>query len=221
MNRFAPKIARAIALASFSALSMLAVAPAKAVVIDFESLAISDANYHPQGIVYTENNFAIASSTIYSDALISWGTQSSSFPGSTGLLNNYGQSVNLSQVGGGVFTLSSIDLADEYDLGDAASITFTGTKADASIITQSFTTDTLRGLENFTFANFTDLVSVDWVGTSLNNVLQFDNINVASTVSATSVPEPFTVLGTIFGAGYGVALKRKFAKAQQDKEDIS
>jgi hypothetical protein len=76
-------------------------------------------------------------------------------------------------------------------------------------------------LENFTFANFTDLVSVDWVGTSLNNVLQFDNINVASTVSATSVPEPFTVLGTIFGAGYGVALKRKFAKAQQDKEDIS
>jgi hypothetical protein len=41
-----------------------------------------------------------------------------------------------------------------------------------------------------------------------------------STASATSVPEPFTVLGTIFCAGYGVALKRKLAK-DRDKADIS
>jgi hypothetical protein len=62
------------------------------------------------------------------------------------------------------------------------------------------------------------------------NFYQFDNINVSSpndVVSipapqpSTAVPEPFSVLGTLFGAGYGVALKRKLAKAKLDKEDIS
>jgi hypothetical protein len=70
----------------------------------------------------------------------------------------------------------------------------------------------LPGLQTFTFSNFTNLASVDWT-VSTGNWVQFDNINVSA---ATSVPEPFTVLGTIFGAGYGVALKRKLAKAAQD-----
>jgi hypothetical protein len=221
MNRFAPKIAKAIALASFSALSMLAVAPAKAVVIDFESLAVNDIGYQPHGSTYTESNFTINSVANYVEGLITWDTQSLYYANSTALLDNYNQGISLSQVGGGTFTLSSIDLTDTYNGSQSLSTTFTGKRADNTYVTQSFTTDSLPGMETFTFSNFTNLVSVDWISTGGDNPSQFDNINVTPTLNTTSVPEPFTVLGTIFGAGYGIALKRKLAKAQQDKEDIS
>jgi hypothetical protein len=61
-------------------------------------------------------------------------------------------------------------------------------------------------------------LSILWY-TSHNTNTPKNNINV-NAASATAVPEPFTVLGTIFGAGYGVALKRKLSKAQADKQDI-
>jgi hypothetical protein len=122
----------------------------------------------------------------------------------------------LTQVGGGAFTLSSIDL---NGFGGIVPVTFTGTRADATTVSQTFTTDALFStLETFNFTKFTNLASVSWVQVAPYH--EFDNINV-SAASATSVPEPFTVLGTIFGAGYGVALKRKLAKAQADKQDIS
>ncbi len=63
-----------------------------------------------------------------------------------------------------------------------------------------------------------DRLTFDGIGNFGGFVL--DNLSL-NNAPATDVPEPFTVLGTIFGAGYGVALKRKLAKAQQDKEDIS
>jgi hypothetical protein len=49
----------------------------------------------------------------------------------------------------------------------------------------------------------------------------FDNFYVGTSSTPTAVPEPFTILGTIFGAGYGVVLKRKLTKSQQDKTDIT
>jgi hypothetical protein len=53
----------------------------------------------------------------------------------------------------------------------------------------------------------------------------FDNLYVGTATAiakptATDVPEPFTVLGTIFGAGYGVALKRKLARSQKEHNNI-
>ena len=100
------------------------------------------------------------------------------------------------------------------------SVTFTGTITGGGTVSQAFTTDAvLSTLETFNFTNFTNLVSVDWIqGLPFH---QFDNINVTPTANSTAVPEPFSVLGTLFGAGYGVALKQKLAKAKLDKEDIS
>ena len=63
-----------------------------------------------------------------------------------------------------------------------------------------------------------DRLTFDGIGGGGGFVLDNLALNNAPT---TSVPEPFTVLGTIFSAGYGVALKRKLAKAKLDKEDIS
>ncbi|AFY94926.1 hypothetical protein Cha6605_3964 [Chamaesiphon minutus PCC 6605] len=124
--------------------------------------------------------------------------------------------------GGGAFTLSSIDLArlinpNDTNASSSTSVTFTGTRADTTIVSQDFVINA-SGLTTFNFnSSFTNLVAVGWVQALPFH--QFDNINV-SAASTTAVPEPFTVLGTIFGVGSGVALKRKLAKAQADKEDI-
>jgi hypothetical protein len=66
----------------------------------------------------------------------------------------------------------------------------------------------LNTFENVIFTDFTDLVRVDL--RQSGGYIQFDNINVSA--SSTSVPEPFTVLGTLFGVGSSIALKRKLAK---------
>jgi hypothetical protein len=191
-------------------LSALAAAPAQAVVIDFNELPNI---YQSIGSNYTNQGFTITAS---------YGATSASFYSynnlsSTSLYNGFGNGISrLTKVGGGAFDLFSIDLDSLVGSNTPTPVTFTGTRADATTVTQTFTTDAVANtLETF---NFTNLASVSW--TQAYPYHQFDNINV-SDASATSVPEPFTVLGTIFGAGYGVALKRKLAKAAQDKEDIS
>jgi hypothetical protein len=175
------------------------------------------------GLTYTEKGFTLSEPVVNPNGFYSYGTQSINYAGSTTLFNySTGGNTRLTQVGGGAFTLSSIDLTHLFDFGNNTpmTVTFNGTVAGGGTVTQSFTTDSvLNTLETFNFTNFTNLVSVDWIQN--NPFHQFDNINVTPTASATAVPEPFTVLGTIFGAGYGVALKRKLAKAKLDKEDIS
>lgn len=194
------------------------VSPAQAVVLNFESLAQNNDFVNSVGTSYTENGFTVSQVGTQTAPLRVWGTQSGNYPGSTALFNDNNNGVNrLTQVGGGAFTLSSIALANLSNTSALTSVTFTGLKADTTTISQIFTTNA-SGLTNFNFTNFTNLVSVDW--TQAAPFHQFDNINV-SAASSTSVPEPFTVLGTIFGTGYGVAFKRKLAKAQADKEDIS
>jgi hypothetical protein len=201
----------------------------------------------PLSPVYQEDGFQIdiaAGQGIYGYAV--WGTQASQYPGSTALFdvndlfnvpsspgpNGQGSPVATRLTKLGIpgpllprFTLLSIDLADLNNTGIAVTANFVGLKPNGSQVRQSFTTDTLRGLQTFTFSNdFTDLVNVTWgqVG-GFSPGFQVDNICLDSgcPTGSTSVPEPLTVLGTIFGAGYGVALKRKLAKAQADKQGIS
>jgi hypothetical protein len=215
MKQFTPPvIAKAFVLTSFLALPLLATAPAQAVVINFESLAVNNTSVNDAGATYTENGFTVTQVSQPS-SLASFGTQDTRYPGSTALFNNLvGGITRLTQVGGGAFDLSSIDLTS-LNGDDSVVVSFTGTKADLSTVSQSFTTDAvLSTLETFNFTNFTNLVSVDWLQNG--SFHQFDNINV-SAAGTTAVPEPFTILGTIFGVGSGVAMKRKLAKAQADK----
>jgi hypothetical protein len=212
MQQLTPQIAKALLLTSFSALSVFAAAPAQAAVLNFESLAVNNNTINGVGNTYTENGFTVSAvNSPYGFNV--YGTQAVAFPGSTALVNLNGETL-LTQVGGGAFTLSSIDLANLFSNAPIF-VTFRGLRANTTTIAQTFTSSTV-GLTRFNFSNFTDLVSVDWTQTGST---QFDNINV-SAASATAVPEPLTVLGTLFSAGYGVALKRKLAKAQADKQDI-
>jgi hypothetical protein len=221
MKKIPPEIAKNFVLTSFSALSILAVAPAQAVILDFQSLEQNNNDFNYVASPYTEDGFKIVDLT-YNTGFYSIGTQTQNYAGSTALTTDYfGSVTRLTQVGGGTFTLSSIGLGNTIIGGDLT-ISFTGLKADNTTVIQDFTTDlNAINLRTFDFSNFTDLVSVDWVEVnSFANYYQFDNINVSPTVSA-AVPEPFSILGTIFGAGSGVALKRKLSKDRQAKNQIA
>jgi hypothetical protein len=203
MKMLTPTIAKAVALLSFSALSTLAIAPAQAVILDFNDFTSSATGIK----TYTNQGFTITAQP-----------GSALFPSTDiGILvynGNIDAITRLTKVDGGAFDLFSIDLTSFAEIdSQSVKVTFTGTRADTSTVAQSFTTDAvLNALETFNFNNFNNLVSVDWAQVAPYH--QFDNINVSAT---TAVPEPFTILGTIFGAGYSVALKRKLAKAQADK----
>jgi hypothetical protein len=244
-----PEIARAFALISFSALSALAAAPAQAVVIGFESLAQPNATYNfVRTEPYREGEFQVdrpAGNGRYPLAV--WGTQADQYAGSTALFDGnalfsspfsngpsgQGEQVPsrltkfVSSLPGrpALFSLLSIDVADINNTGESVAARFIGVKANGALVQQLFTTDNLKGLQTFTFSNdFTDLASVDWGNLGgFATGIQVDNICIDSgcPTRSTSVPEPFTALGTLFGAGSGVALKRKLARAKLDGEDIS
>jgi hypothetical protein len=198
------------------AFSALAVAPAQAVVINFESLASGSDTL--QGGLYTESGFEItnnlATSGLGSVSYTVIGSGTSRFAGSTTLTHTFsGMTTTLTQVGGGAFSLASIELADVPNQGFNIPVNFVGNLIGGGTVSQSFTTDSTPGLETFNFSGFTNLASVTLIPTAPGGAanIQFDNINVTA-ASSTAVPEPFTILGTLVGAGGSVALKRKLAR---------
>lgn len=199
-------------MTSFLALPILAVAPANAVVINFESLALNNNSINNAGSTYTESGFTVSYSGQI--GLQYYGTQRSGYTGSTALVPFSSTALTrLIKVGGGAFDLSSIDLADFNNGGTQLTASFTGTKADNSIVTQSFSTDTLPGVQTFNFPGFTNLTKVEWNNTGSFST-QFDNINVSATVpGTTAVPEPFTIIGTVIGGTAAVRMRKKLKQA--------
>jgi hypothetical protein len=208
-------IAKTLALISFSALSALAIAPAQAVILNFESLAHDSSSPDTVTSPYQEQGFQITGT---SSGLRAWSNNFFGYAGSTALIGDTG--VTISRIDGGAFTLSSIDLASFFNDALAVSINVFGTSADGvSTFTQTLITSGNSGFETRNFNNdFSNIVAFG-IGNYSGLPAQIDNINVTPT--GATVPEPFTILGTIFGAGYSVALKRKLAKTQSDKQDIS
>jgi hypothetical protein len=207
-----------------SALSVLAVAPAQAVVLDFDSLPQSNnpAGFTDIGRTYTEDGFTLTSGSPFRY----FNPVAPAYTGSVALLNNSLTNFDLTRTDGGTFTFSSIDLGnvDSRRLG----ATYTGFRADGTTV--RFEGQALARLgslsTNIIPSTFTNLIRVRQDGFFSLPPVQFDNINVTPTPivtapPATDVPEPLTILGTLFGAGYSVALKRKLATSQQDKTDIN
>jgi hypothetical protein len=198
-------------VAGFLALPILAIAPANAVVMTFESLALNDNAVHGVGSTYTESGFTVSYSG--SVGLLYYGTQYRNYQGSTALFpyatNNL---VNLTKNGGGAFDLASIDLTDFTGGGAQMTFNFTVTKADNTNVTQSVTVDALPGFQTFNFSGFTNLTKVEW--NSGGSIPQFDNINV-SAAGTTAVPEPFTIIGTVIGVTVAVRMRKKLKQASK------
>ncbi len=113
----------------------------------------------------------------------------------------------LTQQNGNAFSLNSFDFASGYtDFSQQASmLTLTGTKSDASIVTNVFN---LSGGSFQTLQaspDFTNLTSVSFDAFGTNNRAAYDNI----VVDAAGVPEPASLV--LLGAGLlgGVAVRAR------------
>jgi len=174
--------------ASFAPIGDFEAGPALAatqnIVIDFEALASggSSATFVAS---YSEDGFTVVDPD-YSGNDAFGAPQSGTtwfYVGpSTALVNNMAIGSNgittLTKDDGGTFDASSIDLGEVDPVNPApVEVPFTGTRADGSTVTATFTTDGAAGFETFSFDGFTDLVSLSW--TQQAPFHQFDNIALA------------------------------------------
>jgi hypothetical protein len=155
------------------------------VVIDFESLASPGVD-NTVVTTYLEDGFTLVNATTPTSSGAFASPQSGNwrFVGSTTLFNNHFAGVTvLTKDDGSVFDVASIDLAEMMGLVlgsllpvESTTIPFTGTRADASTVSVTFTTDGVFGLETFTFSGFTNLTSLSW--DQVYPWHQFDNITL-------------------------------------------
>lgn len=197
-----------------------------AVVVDFEVLQqLTDQHpIIPDVDTYIEDGFLFTAGNAPGSQprFRTFGTLAMQFAGSTALThgNSLGETV-LEQVGGGLFDLLSIELAEHpggdtdgrpVDLGPF-DVTFYGTKADSSVTTNTFTVDGFLTLKAFTFSGFNNLVSVNWFqggGGPSSPAHQFDNVTISTT---SPVPEPSSlIVWSLIGLSFaGIGRRRRKA----------
>ena len=178
----------------------------QAAIIDFEEIDNSSQAF--SGSSLDSQGFNFSNTGGGSGAILHW-AQSSTFnadPGGVTYSHNYSSSLTtFTEIGGGLFDLSSIDFGDVYNTGVSQTILVSGFFGGGGSSDLSFVTDTLAGLETFSM-NWTGLTSVTWTETT-GSFLQLDNVVVNE-----SVPEPSVI--ALFGLGLlGLSFARR-RKAQ-------
>lgn len=180
---------------------LLFAAGAQATVIDFDKASVAQLSHvrllaASYGQTYTEEGFQLQSSGTFLNSLVV--SDLTYKAGSYAMGATPGATTTLT--GGSAFSISSIDLLRVPSI-TSWSVIFTGTKADASKVTQSFTFNS-NSWKTFTFdADFNNLTSLSWNEGALRT-FAFDNINVSA------VPEPETYAMLLAGLGL-VALARR------------
>jgi hypothetical protein len=159
------------------------------IVLDFESLTTPGDSFVGVDTPYAESGFVFSSSS--SIGFAAWETDNSNFAGSTALFNNSNhETTTLQRADGGAFDLKTIDMSFLFNTDQqSAEDTFTGIKADSSIVTQLITFGPAFGFQTYSFTGFSDVVSVSWSDDSFPT--QFDNIRVSGTAA---VPEPSSLV---------------------------
>lgn len=150
-------------------------------VLDFNALAHDNDEYTYHNPLYIEDGFTLDANHIFGFA--SWGALSEHYVGSPSLINDAGPGLtSLKKSDDGLFNVHSIDLAGLFNMLQVQ-VTFIGTKADASVVTQTLSGSS--ALTTYTFSGFTELSKMEWrQDNETLGLHQFDNI-VLSTV-----PEP-------------------------------
>jgi hypothetical protein len=210
LSRVQRRVSRAIAGACLLGATLFA-GDAHATVIDFESLpvcATSSPSWCNVGLTYSEKGFTLTAIGTSQDPFLTFAPSDPRYASSKTLYNaNVLGITQLTRDGGGLFGITSINLAKDARFGDAP-ITFVGTFADATTVTQSFTIR-LGTLSRFVFANtFQGLTKLEWKQESPYH--QFDDI-VLTESGPVSVPEsgpPIALVAGLWVAATALARSR-------------
>jgi hypothetical protein len=181
-----------------------------AVTIDFQSLAAPGSGWEFPISPYTEDGFQFDATAYAYDFGSAQTGNVGWYAGSTALFNNDPSGLTtLTKIGGGGFDLNSIELSEVSTFYPGpVTVTFSGTKLDNSLVTQSFSLDEVFGFQTFAFsASFLGVKQVDWLQTP--NFHQFDNVLLDANVAA--VPEPLSLLvwGVVILGAVPIARKLK------------
>ena len=201
--------ARLAISASLASILVLAAASnaAASVTVTFDSLtSASQRTDYPSG-VYVEQGYQFAAGE-----LSSWGTSApqNADPDGATLFGSFdGTNVTVSKVGGGPFTLTSIDVGDANNFGWAGAIPIDYTTAGGTTTT-SLVLDSIVGLQTFV-TNRTDLLS--FTLHQQNPYFQIDNVVFGSDAvvdPVAAVPEPEAWALMLAGFAFaGAAIRRQ------------
>jgi len=165
--------------------------PAHAAIIDFEELSGGS-----QGSSLTTQGFVFSSTHNF------W-LNSSGANGTKTLSEYEGATVTVSAVGGGLFSLTSLDYADIFNIGEGFhQVAFVFNTA-SGVISTTRATDWPAGMQAETF-NIAGISSFSYVSTSEfpgEGAIQLDNL-VLTLDTAAAVPEPAT--WAMMFAGFGI-----------------
>jgi len=186
----------------------LAAAPAQAQIMTFDANACSGSGSVGNAGSFVEDGYSLS---FTGSGWAAWCSAAGGYAGSPAIFENSpGGTISLTQVGGGAFSIFSIDLATVYLGGSAGSAAFTGYINGGGTVQTTFNYLAAAGnpvFNTFYFgAGWDNLLSVEW--TQDDPYHQFDNVALGAPSEVVPEPATMTLLATGL-AGMAAARRKK------------